>query len=316
MTGSKDNTWDRTALAGSLFAIGAYGIWGVAPLYFRWLDEFAALEIVAHRILWSALLLLPLVLVVGGYARLMAVLRNPRQLGWLVVSGALIGVNWLLFIYAVVSERVLEASLGYFINPLVSLVLGMLFLGERLRPLQAIAVGVAVLGVGNEIVRFGDVPWLGLTLAFSFGFYGLVRKRLGVDAFTGLTVETWLLLPLALTWLGWQAMLGHGLFAYAPVDLGMLFLAGPITMAPLLCFAAAANRLTLGSLGFFQYLAPSLQFILAVWVFGEPFASTQWWTFGLIWLGLALFTLAAVHEQRRLRARPLEPVAAEVTPTR
>ncbi len=312
----KDGTWDRTALAGGLFATGAYGIWGVAPLYFRWLEDFAALEIVAHRILWSALLLLPLVLILGGHARLMAVLRSPQQLGWLVVSGILIGVNWLLFIYAVVSERVLEASLGYFINPLVSLVLGMLFLGERLRPLQALAVGVAVLGVGNEVIRFGDVPWLGLTLAFSFGFYGLVRKRLGVDAFTGLTVETWLLLPLALSWLGWQAMLGNAVFAYAPVDLGMLFLAGPITMAPLLCFAAAANRLTLGSLGFFQYLAPSLQFVLAVWVFGEPFATAQWWTFGLIWLGLALFSVAALHDQRRLRARPLEAVSADATSTR
>jgi len=123
-------------------------------------------------------------------------------------------------------------------------------------------------------------------------------------------------LPRALSWLGWQAMLGNAVFAYAPVDLGMLFLAGPITMAPLLCFAAAANRLTLGSLGFFQYLAPSLQFVLAVWVFGEPFATAQWWTFGLIWLGLALFSVAALHDQRRLRARPLEAVSADATSTR
>ncbi len=300
-------------MAGGLFALGAYGIWGIAPLYFRWIDEFGALQIVAHRVLWSALLLLPLVWAVGGWSRLMAVLRNPASLGWLAISGVLIGCNWLLFIYAVVSERVLEASLGYFINPLVSLVLGMLFLGERLRPLQWLAVAIAAVGVGNEILRFGDVPWLGLTLAFSFGFYGLVRKRLGVDAFTGLTVESWLLLPLALAWLGWQALLGQGMFPSAPADLGKLFLAGPITMLPLLCFAAAANRLTLGSLGFFQYVAPSLQFVLAVWVFAEPFARTQWWTFGLIWLALGLFSFAALHEQRRLRGLRRTAGASEAT---
>ena len=293
--------FEPTAVAGSLFALGAYGIWGVAPLYFRWLDDFSTLQIVAHRVLWSALLLLPLVLIVGGWGRLSAAIRRPSTLGWLLLSGLLIGCNWLLFIYSVASERVLEASLGYFINPLVSVVLGVLFLGERLRPLPALAVLLAAIGVGNEILRFGDVPWLGLALAFSFGFYGLIRKRLGVDAFTGLTVETWLLLPLAVGWLAWQASLGHGVLPAAPLDLGKLFLAGPITMLPLLCFAAAANRLSLGSLGFFQYVAPSLQFVLAVWVFGEPFASTQWWTFGLIWLALALFSVAAIDAQRRRR---------------
>lgn len=292
---------DPGALAGSLFALGAYGVWGIAPLYFRWIDEFTALQIVAHRVLWSALLLLSMVLMMGGWSRLVAVVRRPSSLAWLTLSGWLIGCNWLLFIYAVVSDRVLEASLGYFINPLVSVVLGVLFLGERLRPLPAFAVLIAALGVGNEMLHFGSMPWLGLALAFSFGFYGLIRKRLGVDAFTGLTVETWLLLPLALGWLVWQASLGEGLLPETALDLGKLFLVGPLTMLPLLCFAAAANRLSLGALGFFQYLAPSLQFILAVWVFGEPFASTQWWTFGLIWLALALFSVAAIDVQRRRR---------------
>ncbi len=293
--------WDRAAVIGSLFATAAYGVWGFAPLYFRWIDDFGAMQIVAHRVLWSALLLLPLVLVIGGWARLRAVLASPSSLGWLALSGVLIGCNWLFFIYSVVSGRVLEASLGYFINPLVSLVMGMLFLGERLRPLQWLAVAVATVGVGNEIVRYGDVPWLGLALALSFAFYGLIRKRLGVDAFTGLTVETWLLLPLALLWLGWQSAMGQGMFPAGFADHGKLFLAGPITMLPLLCFAAAANRLSLGSLGFFQYLAPSIQFALAVWVFAEPFATAQWWTFGLIWLALLLFSVAALYEQRRKR---------------
>lgn len=286
----------RTALAGSAFALSAYGVWGFAPLYFRWVDEFGALAIVAHRVLWSALLLAFLVWITGGVGRLRAALGDRRILGGLAVSGILIGTNWLLFIYAVVAERVLEASLGYFINPLVSLVLGMLFLGERLRPLQWLAVVVAVVGVGNEVVRFGDVPWLGLTLALSFGFYGLVRKRLGVDAFTGLTVETWLLLPPMLVAF---AILGVAVIPEAPADIGRLFIAGPITMLPLLCFAAAANRLSLGAVGFFQYVAPSLHFVLAIWVFAEPFEAVQWWTFGLVWLALALFTLSALHSQRR-----------------
>lgn len=298
-----DAAADRMAVSGSLFAMAAYGIWGIAPIYFRWIGELGSVQIVAHRVLWSALLLVPLIVVIGGLPRLRAVLRNPGQVAWLALSGVLIGANWLLFIHAVVSARVLEASLGYFMNPLVSLVLGMVFLGERLRPLQWLAVVVACIGVGNEIVRFGAVPWLGLMLALSFGFYGLVRKRLGVDSFTGLTVETWLLLPVAVGWLLWNGMLGNDLFTRSPGDAGKLFLAGPITMLPLLCFAAAANRLTLASLGFFQYLAPTLQFVLAVWVFEEPFATGQWWTFGLIWLALLLFSASALRAQQRRRMR-------------
>jgi len=296
---------ERAAFIGSFFALGAYGIWGFAPLYFHWIGELGAVQIVAHRVLWSALLLIPLIVFTGGLPRLLAVLRSPSSLGWLALSGTLIGCNWLLFIYGVMAGRVLEISLGYFMNPLVSLVLGMLFFGERLRPVQAIAVAVAVIGVGNEVLRYGDVPWLGLALAFSFGFYGLVRKRLGADAFTGLAVETWLLLPIAVSWLAWNAALGGDLFMASAANAGKLFLAGPITMLPLLCFAAAANRLTLGSLGFFQYVAPSLQFVLAVWVFAEPFEPAQWWTFGLIWTALVLFSATALHDQRRRRIAAL-----------
>ncbi|HSG89291.1 MAG TPA: EamA family transporter RarD [Pseudomonadales bacterium] len=292
---------DRAAWAGALFAISAYGIWGFAPIYFRWIGEPGALQIVAHRVLWSALLLVPLVLLVGGVGRLRAVLARPSSVAMLAATSVLIGANWLLFIYAVVSGRVLEASLGYFINPLVSLVLGMLFLGERLRPLQWLAVAVAAVGVANEVLFFGDVPWLGLALAFSFGFYGLLRKRLGVDSFTGLAVETWLLLPVAVAWLAWNAAQGGDLFTRSAADAGKLFLAGPITMLPLLCFAAAANRLSLGSMGFFQYLAPSIQFVLAVWAFDEPFDVQQWWTFGLIWVALAMFSVSALFDQRRRR---------------
>jgi chloramphenicol-sensitive protein RarD len=305
-----------SAASGALFAISAYGIWGVAPLYFRWLEHVGAIELVVHRVLWSALLLALLVLLTGGAGRLRGVLRDRGAVVGLAVSGLLVGVNWLIFIYAVLAERVIEASLGYFINPLVTLVLGMLFLGERLRPLQWLAVGCALLGVANEAFRFGEVPWLALSLAFSFAFYGLVRKRLGVDAITGLTVETWLLLPIALSWLAWAGLAAAAIGApplaaiVRPADeLALLFLAGPITMVPLLLFAAAASRLALGTLGFFQYIAPSMQLVLALVVFGEPFHPAQWLTFAPIWIGLLLFSGHALHERRRQRAAQVPAVA-------
>ena len=290
-------------MAGGLFAAAAYGIWGVAPIYFRWLEDVGAWQIVAHRVLWTALLLLPLIAWLGGTARLVAVLRDRRRLGWLVLSGLLIGGNWLLFIHAVISERILEASLGYFVNPLVSLVLGMLFLGERLRPIQWLAVLLATAGVANEILRFGAVPWLGLALALSFGFYGLVRKRLGVDSFTGLAVESWLLVPVAALFLVGNGLAGQDAFTRSARDAIGLVLAGPVTMAPLLCFAAAASRLQLSALGFFQYIAPTLQFLLAIHVFGEPFEAAQWLTFGPIWTALGLFSVGALQVQRRAPAR-------------
>jgi chloramphenicol-sensitive protein RarD len=308
---------DRSA-AGALFAAAAYGLWGATPIYLKWLAHVGAVEIVVHRVLWSALLLALLIWASGAGARLRAAIADRRTLAWLLVSSVLIGVNWLVFIYAVVAERVVEASLGYFVNPLVTLVLGMVFLGERLRPVQWLAVALALLGVVNEVVRFGDVPWLALALAFSFAFYGLVRKRLGLDAFTGLTVETWLLLPLALGWFAWMAAASGGLDGQVlrPAgEMALLSLAGPLTMIPLLCFAAAATRLALGTLGFFQYIAPSLQLVLAVYLFGEAFHSLQWFTFVPIWAGLLLFSGHALHDIRRQRvaratAPPQDPAGA------
>ena len=286
----------RTALAGGLFAVLAYGFWGVAPLYFRFLEGVGAIEIVAHRVLWTALLLIPILAFTRGFGRLKAVLTAPKVALTLLVTGTLIGGNWLIFVLAILDARVLEASLGYFINPLVSLALGMVVLKERPRPLQLIAMAVASLGVLNEVVRFGAVPWLGLALAGSFAIYGLLRKQLAVDAFVGLTVESWLLLPVAVMFL--LTLPEGGAFLRGVGNAAMLMLAGPVTMFPLLCFAGAATRLALGTLGFFQYLAPSLQFGLAIWVFREPFDPAQWWTFGLIWLGLALFTANMVLRRR------------------
>ena len=285
--------------AGALLAIAAYGFWGVAPIYFKLLEGVGAGQLVAHRILWTALLLLPLLAILRAVPKLFALLADRRRLFGLVVSAVLIGGNWSIFIHAVLAGRVLEASLGYFINPLISLLLGVIFLGERMRPIQWCAVAIAALGVLNEIIRFGAVPWLGLALAFSFGFYGLLRKRLAVDSFVGLAVESWVLLPLAVGYLAWNASVGVDAFTTSINSAFLLALAGPVTMFPLLCFAAAANRLPLSQLGFFQYIAPVLTFLLAVTQFGEPFVPAQLMTFGPIWTALVIFTAHAVYVQRR-----------------
>ena len=295
---------ERSAAAGAAFAVAAYGIWGVAPLYFRWLDDVGAWQIVAHRVLWTALLLPPILWVTGSLPRLRALFADRRRLAGLLVTGVLIGGNWSLFIYAVLAERVIEASLGYFINPLVSLLLGVFLLGERPNPLQWCAVALAAVGVANELVSFGSLPLLALALAFSFGFYGLLRKRLDVDSFTGLTVESWLLLPIAFGYLLLNGQAGHDAFTRSAGDALALMLAGPVTMVPLLCFSAAALRLRLGTLGFFQYIAPTLTFLLAIGIFGEPFLPAQLFTFVPIWAALALFTFAALRERSR-GARPL-----------
>lgn len=285
--------------AGVGLALAAYGLWGVAPVYFKWLGFADAVEVVAHRVIWSVALL-ALLLWLGGRWAAVARLTRP-QLAWLTLSGVLISANWLLFIWAVFAGRMLDASLGYFINPLVNVLLGVLFFKEWLRPAQRIALALAGLGVANEVVAVGVVPWVGLLLAGSFGMYGLVRKRLAVDSVVGLGVETTLVLPLALAYLAVTTLGGSGSLARGePAQVALLSLAGPVTVAPLVCFAAAAVRLPLSVLGFFQYIAPSALFLLAVFVYGEPFRMTQLVTFGCIWLALVIFSLEALYHQRRI----------------
>lgn len=285
-----------------LLAITAYGLWGLAPVYFKLLDFAGAVEIVAHRVVWSVVVLAGLIAVRGQFGNLLAL--RARELGWLVVSGLLISINWGLYIWALQSDRLIEASLGYFINPLVNVVLGVLFFNEWFRPAQKIALGLAVLGVVNEIVGVGVLPWMGLTLAITFGLYGLVRKRLAVDSAVGLSVETLLVLPLALGYLVMLHVRGSGAFPGGSLaDLALLSAAGLVTVVPLVSFAAAAGRLPLGILGFFQYLAPSITLLLAVFAYGEPFHPRQFVTFGLIWSALVLFSLEALYHQRRLGAR-------------
>lgn len=285
---------------GVWFALAAYGLWGIAPVYFKFLGFADPTEVVAHRVVWSVVLLAVVITVRGGWGTVRAL--TPSQLGWLAVSGLLISGNWVLFVWAVFNERMLDASLGYFINPLLNVLLGVMFFREWLRPAQRIALVLAALGVANEIVAVGVVPWVGLTLALSFGFYGLVRKRLAVGSAVGLGMETTLVLPLAAGYLLTAAAAGEGSLARGhPAELALLAAAGPVTVLPLVCFAAAAVRLPLSVLGFFQYIAPSAMFLLAVFVYGEPFRPTQFVTFGCIWTALVIFSWEALYHQRRLQ---------------
>jgi chloramphenicol-sensitive protein RarD len=286
--------------AGVFFALTAYTVWGIAPVYFKLLEFATPAEIIAHRIVWSVVILGVLILV----RRQLYALRHLdwSKVGWLALSGALVSVNWGVFVWALLNDRMLETSLGYYINPLVNMLLGGLFLAERLRGWQKLAAALAMAGVINEVVAVGVLPWAGLALAFSFGFYGLVRKKLAVDATIGLAVETTLLLPLAIAYLVYLTMNGTGTIARNDVaDIWLLGFGGLVTVVPLVCFAAAALRLPLTTLGFFQYLAPSLTALLAVFVYGEAFSASRAVTFACIWIALVIFSVEGLYDQKQKR---------------
>jgi chloramphenicol-sensitive protein RarD len=284
---------------GILFAASAYVMWGFIPLYFKPLAEVAPLEIIAHRVVWCVLLLGLFQIFGTSRGSVLRVLRQPKTMGLLALSATLIATNWLIFVYAVATEQVLQTSLGYYINPLINVALGLFLLKERLRPLQLVAVGIAAMAVVLLVGRYGQFPWIALTLAFSFGAYGLIRKHVPVASADGLLAETLMMLPLALGYMAWLAWQGTSDFLAADWGLrGYLMLVGPVSTVPLLCFASGARRLPFTTLGFLQYLAPSLSFTLAVVFFGEPFGKAQAVTFGLIWVALALYSLDLVRQQR------------------
>jgi chloramphenicol-sensitive protein RarD len=285
---------------GLALGITAYIIWGLFPLYFKTLQAIPALEIIVHRVLWSALggALLLLLWKHPGWLRQ---LRAQPRLWWvLAASSLLIACNWLIYVWAVNNERMLEASLGYYINPLVNVLLGMLLLGERLRRLQWLAVGLATLGVAQQVWQVGSIPWVSLVLALTFGFYGLIRKQAPVAALPGLVVETWLLLPLAIGWLALNptAMSSQPEF-WSTTEALWLIAAGPITLVPLVCFNAAARHLPYITLGFLQYIAPTLVLLLAVFVFDEHFDPSKLLAFICIWVGLAIYSVDAWLTLRR-----------------
>jgi len=292
---------------GLLLGIGAYFCWGVLPLYFHLLVGVPALQILAHRVLWSVLLLVPLVIVLRRVPAILAAARG-RTLLLLVASAALIAANWLVYIWATTNAHVLEASLGYFINPLVNVALGMAVLGERLRRMQAVAIGIAGLGVLVLAVTGGGSLWISFALAITFALYGLLRKVAAIDALGGLTVETILLSPLALLVLLLASHVGTNVFGQVPRHDWLLVAAGGVTALPLLMFAAAARRMPYATLGLLQYLSPSLQFLQAVLLFGEPVHAQHIVTFALIWSGCALYAWDGLRAARAARVAGLQPV--------
>ncbi len=288
---------------GVLLGLGAYLMWGLFPLYFRLLEAAGAVEIVLHRIVWSLLACAVMVTVVRGWSTVRAMTR--RQVLLLAAAAVVLSVNWGVFIWAVNTEQVVETSLGYFINPLVSVLLGVLLLGERLRRVQWAAVGVAAGAVVVLTYDYGRPPWIAIALAASFGSYGLIKNRVGrgVGALPGLTVETAVLAPFAVAGLAWLAARGQSTFTAEGPGLTVLLMAsGVLTALPLLLFAGAARRVPLSTVGLLQYITPVMQLLIGVLLFGEPMPPLRLVGFALVWVALAVFTVDGLRSAGRSRA--------------
>lgn len=299
---------NKTVLQGIGAAVAAYTLWGLLPVYWKALNGATATEILAHRMIWSLLFLLA-VLAVRRQWEWVQVMRQQRRLRLTYLASAtLLAANWGIYVWAVQMNRVVEASLGYFINPLVSIALGVLVLRERLRPAQWLAIAIAATGVAWLTYSAGALPWIALALALSFGFYGLLRKQTPLGSFEALTVETlWMFGP-AVLWLGWLAGNNGGIHHDAGLWL-LLLSTGVVTAAPLLFFGAATQRIPLTTIGILQYLAPTLQLLLGVLVYGEPFSTAQLIGFGAIWTALAIYTADSLLAARRYRATLTQPAA-------
>lgn len=296
--------------SGLAFALAAYLIWGMFPLYFKLLGHVDPVEVLAHRILWT-MPLVAVVLCVGWQWRVVAfAFRDRRLLVLLTCSALLIALNWGVYIWAVTNERILDASLGYYLTPLVSVALGIVVFGERLRPWQWVAIGLAAVGILQLLVVEGVLPWVGLVVAMSFGLYGALRKQLAVESAAGLFIETVLLMPLALVWVFWIAAQQSGAFLTEGLSTSLLLAgAGVATAVPLLFYVAGARRLRLSTMGVLFYLTPSIQFLLGTLLYGEPLSAARLLTFALIWSGLLIhFAEGRLHERgRRPEGRELPP---------
>ncbi|MBY7984973.1 EamA family transporter RarD [Vibrio fluvialis] len=290
----------QNAKKGVILAISAYTMWGIAPIYFKAISSVSALEILSHRVIWSFFLLAALLHFGRQWRSVVSVFRDKKKMVYLLTTALLVGGNWLIFIWAVNANHMLDASLGYYINPLLNVVLGMLFLGERLRKLQWFAVALAAIGVAIQLVVFGSVPIVAFSLAITFGLYGLLRKKVGVNAQTGLFIETLVLVPAAAIYLLWIADSATSSMLVNDWHLNLLLIsAGIVTTLPLLCFTGAATKLKLSTLGFFQYIGPSLMFLLAVLVYGENFSADKAITFAFIWSALVIFSVDGLTQGRK-----------------
>ena len=286
--------------SGIINAISAYFLWGFAPLYFKLIDQISPSEILIHRILWSTVLLFIVVIFSRKWRGFIDILKQPNLLIKLTISAAFLAVNWFMFIWAINNDHLLDASLGYFINPLFSVALGVIFLGERLRKWQKFAVSLAVIGVLIQLAIVGSLPIISLALAGTFGIYGLLRKKMHLDSFIGLLIESLMMLPIALTF--WLFFVSSETSNMVNNSWGLnftLIMAGVVTTAPLLCFTAAAKRLTLSSLGFFQYIGPSIMFFLATLYYQEPLELGKLTTFAFIWLALVIYSLDSLKARKQ-----------------
>jgi chloramphenicol-sensitive protein RarD len=296
---------------GFLLGVAAYSLWGAFPLYWPLLEPAGAVEILAHRVLWSAITMGVAMVALRQTSAVMAVVRDRRTFRILAFAAVVISVNWATYIWGVNNGRVIEASLGYFINPLVTVLMGVFILGERLRRLQWVAVAIASLAVVVLTVDYGRVPLVALVLALSFGCYGLAKKQAGVDAVVSLTVETAVVAPIAGLYVAWLVATGASSMGSEGLGHALLFTTtGVVTAIPLLCFGAAAIRVPLVVLGLLQYLAPVIQFALGVLLFHEAMPPGRWAGFGLVWVALVIFTVEAINHRRRQLRLVAEATAA------
>lgn len=289
---------------GIVSGLGAYLIWGFIPIYFKLLHSVPAVEIMFHRVVWSLILLMGLITIRQQWTPLQQALRQPRLLGIYGLSALLLAANWWVYIYGVNTGQVVETSLGYFINPLLSVALGVIFLNERPRPLQWLPVGLATLGVLYLTIQYGRLPWIALSLSFSFGFYGLIKKVAPLGSLHGLTLETLLLSLPALGYLLMLEFTGQGVFLHTSwVNNLLLILVGVVTAVPLLLYGQAARSIPLWMLGLLQYLAPTCQFLVGVLLYREPFTTDQMIGFGIIWLALVIFSGESLLNWRRTQVK-------------
>lgn len=281
----------KNPLAGIGFGLLAYGIWGFFPLFFHQLAHVSPMDVLSNRAVWAFVFVALLLTLNQRWGKVVAVFKKPRQFAMLALAALLVGSNWLIFLWAVANQQVVASSLGYFLTPLINVLLGLVVLKERLNRLEWISVGLALTAIANEIITLGSLPWISLCLATSFGTYGLVRKQVPVDALSGLWLETLAMLPVCGIYALWQAQSGHQVFAAHDMTTTLLLVgAGVLTALPLIAFAAATQRLDLATVGMLMYINPTMQFVTAVWIFGEPMQEARLVSFALIWIGLFVFS--------------------------
>lgn len=289
--------------SGGLYAIGAYALWGLLPVYWKMLSHVPASQLICHRVLWSFLTLWILIMVSGQARNMLSALRKPGVMKAFIPAAVLISINWFLYIWSVNSGYIVETSLGYFINPLISVLLGVFFFGEKLRRVQWVSVFIAASGVVYLTIAHGSLPWIALTLAFSFAFYGLVKKKAPLGSLFGLTIETAILGIPAFFYLVWCGFSGTGAFLHHSMKSDLLLAgAGIMTSLPLLLFASAAVRIPLSQVGLFQYMAPTLQLLIGIFIYGEPFTRIRLIGFCIVWTALAIYVAEGILHSRQRSA--------------